>query len=147
MSFVDAVASFASSARKAVDKTRKDATVDLLSTVVKRTPVGKPENWKRKPPPGYKPGRLRGNWQTSIGSVNRKNNSPVDPTGQKALARLNSVVNQSAGDSVIYFANTVPYAGRIEFEGHSKQAPAGMARVTMAGAEAVVRKHARKGRL
>jgi len=144
MSFADTIAQFASDTKKKQERVRQGATMELFETVTKRTPVGNPALWKYKPKPDYKPGRLKGNWQTSLNAPLERNDDPVDPSGRRTLSRMRRVVRSVRGDTAIYFTNNVPYARRIEFEGHSKQAPSGMARLTMAGANGVVRKHAQK---
>ena len=42
-----------------------------------------------------------------------------------------ATVPELAGN-VVYLTNNLPYAQRLEYEGWSKQAPAGMVRVNMA---------------
>jgi hypothetical protein len=40
--------------------------------------------------------------------------------------------------SVTFLCNALPYAERLEYEGWSKQSPAGMVRVSMARIDAIV---------
>lgn len=71
-------------------------------------------------------GRFRNNWQTGIGSAPSGEANLADPLSRGAakVARLEPFV-------LTTWVNNVPYAGRLE-NGWSKQAPAGMLRITAA---------------
>ena len=71
-------------------------------------------------------GRLKNNW---FPSVNVGSTETTESTGNELKARLNSL-RITLGDT-LYLTNNLPYAGRIEFEGHSKKAPAGMVRINI----------------
>ena len=53
-------------------------------------------------------------------------------------------VIERSGDGVYYLSNNLPYIRRLEYEGHSGQAPNGMVRVTMAKADKILKAQARK---
>jgi hypothetical protein len=96
------------------------------------TPVGKPELWKNKPPADYKAGALRANWQTSLnqqasGILNKR-----DKSGKRAINQMKTMVSKYDGLGSVVFANNIDYASRIEYLGHSSQAPTGMVRVNVA---------------
>lgn len=108
---------------------------DILARVVNRTPVGDPSRWKSKPPAGYVGGRLRANWNVSLGSPDYSTNQPPSASGT-AFARGAAVIATWQGQD-IYLMNSMPYVREIEY-GHSGQAPAGVVRVTLAEAQAIL---------
>lgn len=108
---------------KFVDKTSKTADaevrkicLDLLTGIVLKTPVDT--------------GRARGNWFTSIGSPTAKVTVSTDPSGSSTISSGLSAISKATGN-VLWITNNLPYIYRLEFEGWSKQAPAGMVRVTI----------------
>jgi hypothetical protein len=122
--------------------------LDVFGKIVKQTPVGNPDNWKRKrAPPGYAGGRLRGNWQTTVGKpaegeIERRQpekKGAVQAESEWAAVRWN-------GEGSIFLTNNLPYAEKIESGTHSTQAPAGMVRVTLAEYPGIVRKRAAEAR-
>lgn len=91
----------------------RKATLDIFSRVVLRSPVDT--------------GRFRANWNVSYGQPNA---SVTTDTGQGRIqAEIASVATSPVG-SVSYLTNGLPYARRLEY-GYSKQAPAGMVRLTV----------------
>lgn len=110
----------------------RKASLDVSRSVVMMTPVGNPTLWKSKPPAGYVGGRLRANWNASIGGPDLRTTTAVDATGTATIDRMGAVLAQADGQQDIYIMNSLPYAPVIEYEGHSKQAPAGMVRITVA---------------
>lgn len=87
---------------------------------------------KLKAPPGYIGGRFRMNWQVTLHQPATGTLDDVDPTGAKAIAAGMQIAAQAKAGDVVYIVNNLPYAHRLEFEGHSsKQAPAGMLRITV----------------
>lgn len=129
MSFAADVTNWVIVAKRNPRRARDGALLKLFAAVIKDTPVGNPDNWKSPPPRGYVGGRLRGNWQTNVGSPNLDNTRPPEARNT-AIARISLIRDpQNKMEDVIYFTNNMPYAQRIEFEGHSSvQAPAGMMR-------------------
>lgn len=91
----------------------RKVTLDLFSRVVLRSPVDT--------------GRFRANWNVSYGQPNA---SVTTDTGQGRIqAEIGGVATSPVG-SVSYLTNGLPYARRLEY-GYSKQAPAGMVRLTV----------------
>lgn len=90
-----------------------------------------------KAPKGYVGGRFRGNWQTSVGQAVTFSVDRIDPTGAQASAEVVATVPATAGN-VVYLTNNLIYGPRLEYEGWSKQAPAGMVRVNMARIGAIM---------
>jgi hypothetical protein len=114
------------------DKIRA-ATSEVFSNIIQMTPVGNPSQWKNpaSAPAGYVGGRARGNWQCTIGApfVGEDRTSTVE--------KIQSTIPRHAG-SVVYLTNNVPYIGRLEYDAHSRQAPNGMVRVSVALFEGVL---------
>lgn len=85
----------------------------------------------------YVGGRFRGNWQFSIGAPAEGELDQVDPAGGVTLAKLRLLVEQLTIGQTAYIVNNLPYAVPIEY-GHSKQAPGGMVRITLARFQQIV---------
>lgn len=79
-------------------------------------------------PDGYVGGRARGNWQCSIGAPITTEIKRIDPNGSAASAEVEKTVKMG---EINYLSNNVPYIRRLEYEGHSTQAPNGMVRISM----------------
>jgi len=143
MSFASDIASFAMATEGKVSDVRKKALTRLSGTLIQKTPYGMPENWVRKVKPvGYRPGRLRGNWNASIGSPNYANKGPVDKTGRRTARKARRVAESLKGDDTYYLTNSVPYAYRNEFIGYPVKGPPPrrMVGLTMADAKSFVRR-------
>jgi len=85
----------------------------------------------------YVGGRFRGNWQFSIGAPAEGELDQVDPVGGVTLAKLRLQVEQLTIGQTAYIVNNLPYAVPLEY-GHSKQAPGGMVRITLARFQQIV---------
>jgi hypothetical protein len=85
----------------------------------------------------YVGGRFRGNWQFSIGTPAEGELDQVDPAGGATLAKLRLQVEQLTIGQTAYIVNNLPYAVPLEY-GHSKQAPGGMVRITLARFQQIV---------
>lgn len=125
------LAQFAQEAPEKALRVVKKVAEDISSRVVLRTPVGNPSLWKSKPPAGYVGGRLRANWNVGIGGINRAERGP-DKGGIDTTRRNSRVIALAKEGQDIYITNSLPYANRVEYEGWSRQAPAGMLRITLA---------------
>ena len=81
---------------------------------------------------GYIGGRFRANWQVGMGTIPSGEIDDVDPSGAGSIAKMQSAVSSYRIGEVekIYFVNNLPYGPRLEYEGHSRQAPIGMVRVS-----------------
>lgn len=106
-----------------VDTQIRKATIDVFGSVIKMTPVDT--------------GRARGNWQCSVGSPETSQLIRLDASGSSALAEVVSTVPRKSG-SVVWLTNNLDYIQRLEY-GYSKQAPAGMVRVSLARFGAALR--------
>ena len=127
---------------KLPEKVVRGTVLSMGAKIIQRTPVGNPALWKR-PVKGYVGGRLRNNWQFTFGQPATGTEEGVDPSGSKATAELRATAGRLKMGQVFYMTNNLPYATRIEF-GHSKQAPQGMVRVTVAEHEVSIREAAAK---
>lgn len=87
-------------------------------------------------PKGYVGGRFRANWNTSVGSPDETTTDAVDPTGAKATA--NVLAKMGGAGSITYLTNGLPYGEMLEYHAHSKQAPSGMVRISMARIDSYV---------
>ena len=85
-SFALDVARFAAQVPEREKQVIDKVCIDLLTSIVLRTPVGNPSLWKNPPPKGYVGGRLRGNWNVGIGSINTAPRPPAKG-GNAPIAR------------------------------------------------------------
>jgi hypothetical protein len=92
--------------------------------------VGDPRTWKHPAPAGYAGGRARGSWNYGFGSVPPPVDQ-IDEYGGSSIARVVSGINGNDARGLHYIVNSVPYVRRLEYDGWSTQAPAGMVRVTI----------------
>lgn len=132
-------------AKKAPDKAHtvvSKVCISLLRNVVLQTPVGNPSLWQSPPPAGYVGGRLRSNWNTGFGAVNRDEHGP-DKSGRGSIGRGTLALLQRPAEKDVYITNSLPYAIPVEY-GHSTQAPAGMLRVTISQFNGLVTDVAKK---
>lgn len=145
------------SVKQAETATRKIA-MEAFKRVIEKSPVGDPSKWNADFvavgtklgwfDTNYKGGRFRANWGVSIGSPFAGTNEDHDKTptgnrGGKTIANAEWAAAKWNGRGSIYLCNNVPYSTTLE-RGHSKQAPSGMVRITVAemqngAAEAVIK--------
>jgi hypothetical protein len=85
----------------------------------------------------YVGGRFRGNWQFSIDSPADGVLDQIDPSGNVSIAVLRAQVQSLTIGQTAYLVNNLPYAVPLEY-GHSKQAPGGMVRITLARFQQIV---------
>lgn len=141
MSFSTQIAGFGKNTADAVQGVRRSATLALFNSVIMDTPVDT--------------GRLRGNWQITegqpaSGTVATPDEGPNPASGPSGAAPQNTqnvkdavdrIVLPSTGDNEIFLTNNLPYAWRVEFEGHSHtKAPQGMVRRNIQRFGQIVRK-------
>lgn len=137
-SFSQQVAIFAKKAQDRAQQTVRNTAKGMLTEIVMASPVGDPELWKSPPPPGYIGGQFRGNWQVSINATHSGIVDNIDPAGTSTIAAGRSVIVTARLGDTILITNNLPYARRIEY-GWSRQAPAGVVRVTAARFNEIVR--------
>jgi len=194
MSFSLDLKAFADKAKGNVEQVVKKVSIDLLSAVVDRSPVGNPELWAANiqhrqtstaaadaydynvairntvinltgsnftksgklkrgvkyakkltktervqnfninglvTGKDYVGGRFRGNWQVSFEVGETGVLDLIDPRGASAKSSGMQVIEQfQIGVGSIWMMNNLPYGPRLEYEGWSSQAPAGMVRIS-----------------
>lgn len=90
---------------------------------------------------GYVGGQFRANWNVSPATPNSTTTESTDRSRGDAEAQ--KALSTPAG-GVLYLANGLPYARRLEYEGWSKQAPSGMVRLSVTEFRDFVEQAARK---
>lgn len=130
------MSSFAVQLKAFADKTNARAniivrktTVDIATELEDLSPVGDPTTWKNPAPKGYVGGRFRGNWQLGVNAVPAGETGRIDPSGGATLNEVIASIPPQPAGTVLYLANNVPYAQRLE-EGWSPQAPDGLVEIT-----------------
>lgn len=106
--------------------------IEALRSVVLKTPVGNPDTWQSPAPAGYVGGRARANWNVSFGSPDVTTSERTDKSGGTTIAAGTATIARAGGEQPIYLMNSLPYIRRLEYEGWSQQAKAGMVRITVA---------------
>lgn len=103
--------------KKKVLLSQKKIAFDVLSGVVSMTPVDK--------------GRAKGNWFISLGAPRVDYEwGRLDPSGNETISAGTQVIDQLQDYGAIYLTNNLPYILPLE-KGHSRQAPAGMVRLSL----------------
>lgn len=116
-------------------------TMEVNSRLVYRSPVGDPSKWTE----GFKAagialgwfdknyigGRFRANWGVKVGSPWGGVIDTVDKTGSATVSKNNAEIARWNGRGSIFITQHLPYGPALE-HGHSKQAPSGMVRITVA---------------
>lgn len=116
MSFTADLRRFSQRTQKERDTLIRFFCLNLLRDVVLGTPVDT--------------GRARANWQATLGSPATGIVESEDRNGGTTAGKGSRVAQKAAGE-VFYITNNLPYIYRLEFEGHSSQAPAGWVRTSI----------------
>jgi hypothetical protein len=121
-SFFTQLKEFSTKTQQRIERTRRAIIIELFISVIMDTPV--------------LTGRLRGNWQATIGSPAIGETGARGGASPGLPAELNEEVQGVAfnikGDQPAYLVNNLPYAHRVEFEGWSHtKAPQGMMRINV----------------
>lgn len=126
MSFAQDLKRFADATLTRHDKVKKAFAISLFGSVIMDTPVDT--------------GRLRGNWQCSIGSQDTSVTDNTDKYGSLTVNAMQLKVKGSRGEDAIFLSNSLPYASRIEYDGWSHtKAPNGMVRRNVARANEILK--------
>lgn len=80
---------------------------------------------------GYVGGRFRANWQYGEGAINTDTSQPPDASGNGSIGRIKVGLDGWTPGQTIFITNSLPYSLALEY-GHSKQAPGGFVRITVA---------------
>ena len=129
-SFSAQINNFSSLTMEKALKVKKQAAFELFRAIVYQTPV--------------LDGYLRNNWFVTIGNGTTETTADADASGSGAVRKAELVLAQASLPKDIYFTNNLPYAYRIEFDGYSAKAPAGMVRVNVTRWDRMVEKAARR---
>jgi len=122
--FADQVRAWERKTERKMDLAVRKIALQMFTRIILKSPVDT--------------GRFRGNWQIAIGSVPDGTLELDDKTGTATIAKGAAIaLGMNAGD-IVYFANNLPYARRLE-EGYSQQAPAGMVALTVQEFQSIVR--------
>lgn len=103
MSFSDDVFAFEKFAEKQIGDDFRAIALELFSSIIEDTPVLE--------------GRLKGNWNTSIGSPDLNETDVKDPSGGLTTQKMQRVVSSHKGEQSVFIANNLPYAEVIEMGG------------------------------
>jgi len=119
------IARFVAKANGNIDLVVRKIALDLFKRVIMKSPVDT--------------GRFKGNWQVAIGAIPAGTLEVNDKDGSATIAKVTAETLGLKAGEVIYLVNNLEYARSLEF-GHSKQAPAGMVRISVLEYGAVVTK-------
>ena len=125
--FSAAISAFVAKAKENADTVVRVVTEDMCGRVIAKTPVDS--------------GRLKGSWLPSIGTMLSGDPNTPDASGAVSVARVKATALEAKAGDIVYMISNLPYSRRIEY-GHSKQAPAGMVRITVSEFSAIVDKAA-----
>ncbi len=128
MSFTADLKRIAKDMGETVENLAQATFIELFSAVIADTPVDE--------------GRLRGDWQSTKGSpaAGQAGRIQKEKTGV-ATAEAHAVIGKPG---LYYLTNNMPYAARIEFDGHSgTKAPRGMVRINAKRVAQILRRKSR----
>lgn len=127
--FSDQLEGFIEYAREMADQIFRSVVIQIGSSVINLTPVDT--------------GRALANWQFSINSTSNESLDETDQMGDKTLARFVKEVGALTYGQTAYVYNNLIYSIPLEY-GHSRQAPSGMVRITMARFKQIVEQAVRE---
>lgn len=113
---IAALQKFSGTVEEYVDIVSRKIMLDIDAGVVNMTPVDS--------------GRAKANWIASIGEPVTYPSTGKDKTGGSTIANAQHIHNAMKGLKPMYLANNLAYIEALE-NGHSKQAPAGMVKLTV----------------
>ncbi len=122
---------------EAVEDLAEASVKQLFTDVIEDTPVGRPETWKRRPPPGYVPGKAKANWMPSVGAPD----TSVTESRQSSVSRLGQLSGISG--NLVYLTNSVPYIYELEKGSSYLQQPNGWVERNVRSFENKLEKQAR----
>lgn len=132
MSLASDLRRFAQKSNQKMETVIKSSLIRVGSSIVVKSPVDT--------------GRFKNNWLSAYGTIDTTVTQAVDPSGSAAIGRLTGKAAGVKVGETFYFTNSLPYADRLEYEGHSQQAPAGMVRISIAAWESIVAEEVAKAR-
>lgn len=138
MTFALDLQRFAEKAKDRADEAVGAIVVNIAAEIDRRSPVGDGLYWKSPPPPGYRGGHFRGNWQLGVDMRLTGEIPGADRDGVQTQGRIVAAIPDDAAGRVYNLSNNAPYAMRLEM-GWSRQAPAGMVGLTVTMFDQIVR--------
>lgn len=143
MSFADDISKFTVKVKANTDTVARNTVMRMFDSLLMRSPVGNANLWKvneaemqkskskrsLKKPAGYVGGHYRTNWQIGLNSLPTDEIEGVVKSRAAIKAREEAKVPKQAAGNVYFLTNNVPYVWPIE-DGHSGQAPQGVAGLT-----------------
>jgi hypothetical protein len=143
---------FARKTLERADRLIRAVGIKTFSAIIKDTPVGNPDIWAGHPqgspsgnakaPAGYVGGRLRANWRCSLGMADTSTDESTEHRG--AIPTMAATCETANRKSTLWLSNSLPYAAKIEYDGHSRQAPEGMVRRNVARIKRILSTELRK---
>ncbi len=127
--FAEQLEGFADYAKEMADEIFKSVVIQVGASVINLSPVDT--------------GRFLANWQFSIDSVNSGEIDATDQMGDETLARFVGEVGPLTYGQTAYIYNNLVYGPSLEY-GHSRQAPRGMVRITLARFQEIVQQAIRE---
>lgn len=153
---------FAEKAKDNMEAVVVKTTIDIASRIVERSPVGNPDLWltlnpsmdietrkltRKDAPKGYVGGRFRANWQIGLDAPATGELDAIDADGEPTKTKLAAEIERIGAGHVVHITNNLPYGPRLEYDGHSSQAPQGMVRITVAEFQSIVDQAAKEVKL
>lgn len=124
------VSQLAEKARTRAENVLKAAILELFARIVERTPVDT--------------GRARGNWQIDLDAKSGASLLATDKSGRETIARAMAKLDKLDKNSrVVLITNNLAYIKALEY-GHSRQAPSGMIRISVAEFKGILARMAKK---
>jgi hypothetical protein len=116
-SFTTGISKWTRKCQSRLEEVPKEVNWRISMKIIQRSPVDT--------------GLFRGNWQASLKSKPRGVVGTLDPTGTITMGKVTNVLMRMRPGDRFFLSNNLPYARALEY-GHSKQAPQGMVRLTIA---------------
>ncbi len=121
--FTRDLASFSAGIEQEVNKVKRKAALQILTSVTLATPVDT--------------GRARGNWNVRIGAPDGGASENKDRSGGATIAKGSAVISRALPNDTVFITNNLPYIVSLN-DGSSKQAPAKFVeRATQAAIESI----------
>jgi hypothetical protein len=110
------IAEFVAKAKENADLVVRKVALEMFTRVVIKSPVDE--------------GRFKSSWVVAINSIPGGDPGTIDKTGAPSIMRIDAAVLNLKAGTVITMCSNLSYSRRLEY-GWSKQAPAGMVRITV----------------
>lgn len=132
MSFSLDLSKFADDAIENSEEIIRGTAIKLFNAIIMDTPVDT--------------GRARGNWFATGKKPSTQITEKQDKSGDQAASRMTVKIQSLSDVDIIQLTNNLPYIKALE-NGHSQQAPVGMAKVNITRFEKLLAEEARRRKL